>query len=130
MKGFTKKGKMFLQFETNLAESIQEQLTIKYITLVAQLVKSKSINLILQENAICSCTPSSCIVIVSCAPYRACTSQGATSWCVETTSTTITMTASRSITITMSASRSKTIIMNAGRFTINAMTAVGLQPLP
>jgi hypothetical protein len=26
VKGFTKKGKMFLQFETNLAESIQEGL--------------------------------------------------------------------------------------------------------
>jgi hypothetical protein len=30
VKGFTKKGKMFLQFETNLAESIQEQLTVHH----------------------------------------------------------------------------------------------------
>ena len=29
VKGFTKKGKMFLQFETNLAESIQVKSRIK-----------------------------------------------------------------------------------------------------
>jgi hypothetical protein len=126
VKGFTKKGKMFLQFETNLAESIQEQLTIHHSCGTTGKIKINQSNATRKCDFVC--VPS-CIERVSCASYRACTSQGATSWCVETTSTIIIMTASRSITITISASRSKTIIVNADRFITNTMTEVGLQPL-